>query len=215
MRTHRPKRSPDHISRYGRGYGKRPPGLPPQVPLRIERESLAWAAGLFVGEGCVTVSADGRYRQLILTVTQAGGVEHPPDILVRFRSAIGDMGAVDGPRIDPTGVRLPKWRFRVTGFEVTQAIIALLWPWLGEVKKAQAGRAFETFRSRPAGVRRAGNRYGRPLNARCVRGHDYTDAYVDPTGVRHCRPCMRLRGREGQRHRRRVRKLMSLTQASQ
>lgn len=166
---------------------------------------LAWAGGLFVGEGC-TFSARGG-AMVGLNVTQAGALDRAPDILWRFHRAVGGIGFVEGPQLRIG--KLPKWRYRVAGYELVQAIIAMLWPWLGESKRLQARSVFRRWQALESGVRRPGNHFGRPLNAKCVRGHSYDDVYVDRFGARHCRPCRRLRDREGQRRRRAERRRTS------
>lgn len=54
---------------------------------------IAWAAGLFEGEGCITLSRVGGRAYLSLSVSM-----HPRDrdVLERFASAVG-AGAVAGP----------------------------------------------------------------------------------------------------------------------
>lgn len=56
-----------------------------------------------------------------------------PEVLQRFCAAIG-FGDVKGPRRVRT---CQMWQVKVCGFEKVQAAIALLWPWLGTVKRAQ------------------------------------------------------------------------------
>ena len=182
---------------HGLGRGKRPAGLP-KGPVRIDRTELAWAAGLFVGEGDITASSGG--WEVHLHVSQSGEVDRAPDLLVRFREAVSCMGFVEGPQFRPG--RMPKWRFRASGYEIVQAIVAMLWPWLGSVKKAQARRHLLARRALPVLDRRPGNRFGRPLNRVCVRGHDYSDVYVNRHGARCCRPCARIRSRESKRRKR-------------
>lgn len=177
----------------GRGRGVRPAGRPQALPLQVGREALAWAAGVFEGEGGTCSIQDTR-RYPILHVTQSGETECPPDVLTRFRTAVGGIGFVDGPKFRPG--RKPVWKFRAAGFELTQAIVAMLWPWLGTVKRAQAKRVLTEFRSIPAVQRRPGIWYGPGLKSTCVRGHDYSDSFVDKRGVRNCRVCWRLRLKE-------------------
>lgn len=171
---------------------KRPPGLPAR-PVKIDRERLAWAAGLFEGEGTVIAIAGAHDRAYpVLSVAQSGTAAYPPSVLVRFREVMGDMGYVVGPFIDPTGVRKPKWNYRASGFEIVQTIVALMWAWLGDVKREQAAAAFAAYHSLPERRRWDGVTYGRPMQLRCKRGHDYSDVLLDKYGRRTCRPCKRL-----------------------
>lgn len=171
-------------------FPKRPRGLP-VAPVRMSRREVAWAAGLFDGEGHAGTNVRGRV--IYLTVTQAGSSECAPFVLERFRAAVGGAGRVVGPVIDPTGVRAPKWRFVANGHEAVQFTGAALWQWLGGVKRAQLRKTLNVYRSIPVGARRQGVRFGRPLNRTCKRGHDYSDALVTARGVRDCRACRRTR----------------------
>ncbi len=174
----------------------------------LDHEDLAWAAGFFDGEGTTCGSHAARYPHL--SVSQAGTVEEPPQALVRFQWAVGGLGLISGPVRDPHG-RRPKWAFHMSGFECVQAVVAMIWPWLGNVKREQATRALLTFRAVPVPRRRPGVRVGRPLGipanaamrlrhgqpikTKCSRGHDYNDAYVSPVGKRYCRQCRRINHR--------------------
>lgn len=58
------------------------------------------------------------------------------DVVRRFASAVG-VGRVSGP-YQYTGNRKPYWRWQASGFERTQAVIAMLWPGLGARRRARA-----------------------------------------------------------------------------
>ena len=99
----------------------------------MNREELAWAAGFFDGEGGTYIY---RSRRLTLTISQIH-----PEVLHRFKDAIGGLGFFGGPyvkRTQPTAQ--PWWQFRTSRFEHVQAIIAMLWPFLSSVKREQAKR---------------------------------------------------------------------------
>ena len=69
----------------------------------------------------------------------------PPSLLLRFRSAVGDIGLIHGP----SRGRLYQWHSRKHG--VVDTVGGLLWPWLGEQKRAQFARAAaEVHRTPPA-----------------------------------------------------------------
>lgn len=162
---------------------------------------LAWATGLFEGEGGVTASRSG--REPILHVAQAGNAHTPPSVLVRFRDAVGGIGGIHGPGLRPP--RQPKWAYHASGIEVVDYLIGLMDPWLGDVKREQARRVLDKARALRLGVRRSGNHFGRPLNTVCVRGHPYDEVYVDKNGVRHCMRCRRIRESERRERTRGVR----------
>jgi hypothetical protein len=123
-------------------------------PFSGTREiQLAWAAGFFDGEGTVGADQDprtGRYRAINMEIPQssANGV---PDVLVRFREIIG-VGNISGPH-EPRSPwsRLPRYRWLSGGLDNAEAVSALIWPWLGSVKRAQFENA---IRLRRTGIRR-------------------------------------------------------------
>jgi len=103
----------------------------------VNLEQLAWAAGLFDGEGSAIASkrADRPgYLRLEATVPQCGH-DGLPEVLVRFRAAVAGVGTVTGPDSNDMYV------WRASGFQDAQAVIALLWQHLGEVKRGQAATA--------------------------------------------------------------------------
>jgi hypothetical protein len=102
----------------------------------MNREQLAWAAGFFDGDGWVTSSRGAsRRRKLQLGVAQSGD----PEVLFRFRDAVGVPGNVTGPYARPPHKAV--YRYTLQRFEYGQAVLAMLWPWLSEVKRRQAKTA--------------------------------------------------------------------------
>ncbi len=162
-----------------------------EIPNATE---LAWAAGFFDGEGSTFNLQARRYPKI--SISQNGPIERPPDVLVRFRQAVLEIGDLDGPIHDQGRI---KWHYFVDGHDLVQAVIALIWPWLGEVKRVQAVAALREYREQGRPLRRPGQRRGRPLNRICKRGHDYSDVVVNHEGRRQCRPCRNLLARESMR----------------
>lgn len=110
--------------------------LPADVPQPLDQELLAWAAGFFDGEGTTLAKADTRrpgYRQLRVTVPQSG--VDVPEVLELFRVAVLGTGWME-PR-DADGVHC--WRAR--GRIDAETTLALMWPYLGVVKREQAAAA--------------------------------------------------------------------------
>lgn len=157
----------------------------------IDRERLAWAGGFFDGEGHVGAAGDKGYPAL--SIRQAGSYTQVPEVLPRFRDAVCGLGYIYGPMFDPENLtHLPQWSFESHGLEAVQAILAMLWPWLGPIKRAQFALVLRKYVDLPMPRRNPGVRVGRPLSDKCPMGHDYSDAYVDGAGRRSCRTC-RLR----------------------
>lgn len=107
---------------------------------------LAWAAGLFDGEGTFGAYANARmrpsWRGVSMSIPQASATV-VPEVLLRFRAAVG-VGSVTGPRMVPSPwSRLPQYRWQATGRHVCSAVIKVIWPWLGPVKRAEIRAAME------------------------------------------------------------------------
>lgn len=101
---------------------------------------VAWAAGLFEGEGCFSMqrrSGKGRgsVRHVLLTATLSTTDE---DVIRRFAAAVG-MGNVTGPL--RRGGK-PVWRWTVSGAQAT-ALYALLEPGLGERRRARYAELYQ------------------------------------------------------------------------
>jgi ssDNA-binding Zn-finger/Zn-ribbon topoisomerase 1 len=131
--------------------------------MTYDREALAWAAGFFDGEGCASFSNVRRFH-LNFNVRQAtDDAAVVPEVLIRFRDAVG-LGRIHGPERRPRRER-PQYVWQAGSFEDCQAVLALLWPWLGTIKRAQAARALKA-------VPRFVNRYG---DGYCRNGHFLKD----------------------------------------
>lgn len=117
----------------------------------MNREELAWAAGIIDGEGCTYLNRQQHGMLPALAVSQSSA-DGPPQMLERLSALFG--GNVRGPAT--RAGRLPIYRWNVTGYERTQAAIAAIWPWLGDVKREQAAAVLIEFREhwRPPGQRK-------------------------------------------------------------
>lgn len=99
----------------------------------MQREAWAWAAGLFDGEGCIVLDRSHAYRRQVgLTLAMTDR-----DLVERFRDVVGGGTiTIRPPDSGPRKQTLVVWR---TGsFELSQYLIAALWPWLGERRRARA-----------------------------------------------------------------------------
>lgn len=110
---------------------------------------LAWAAGFADGEGCFSRNS-AVLKQPKFIVGQKD-----PELLFKLHGILG-VGKVYGPyrRHD---ARLPDgritWRemseYSVATFEGVQAVLAMLWPWLGETKRRRAIEVLMDYRNKP------------------------------------------------------------------
>jgi hypothetical protein len=144
------------------------------------RENLAWAAGFFDGEGHTSVN---NYDYVKVDVAQVDRVS-----LERLREATG-VGIISGPFTPKKG--RPYFVYRIHGYERVQYFIAVLWPWLGPEKRAQARAAL--LRDRPIKRRRSTLPEGAQATENaCKRGHPRdVEGWKDKAGKWHCRKCVR------------------------
>jgi hypothetical protein len=116
--------------------------------VQLSREELAWAAGFVDGEGHFGFHPTNVKKISGTAVLDANQIDRR--VLDRLRRYLG-MGHINGPykyRKNDS----PIYTFRIYGFEHVQAAVAMLWPWLGEVKKLQAKTALQNareFHTRP------------------------------------------------------------------
>jgi hypothetical protein len=135
--------------------------------ILVNREDLAWAAGLFDGEG--HTRCDG--GSLKLSVAQKDR-----EVLDRFVSAVG-VGKVYGPYATASKDCLMH-NVLVSGANA-QAAIAMLWAFLGTVKRQQAADSLSNAKWRTPGV--------------CTNGHNKKKYGVNAHGA--CMECKRVRDR--------------------
>ena len=114
--------------------------------MKLNREELAWAAGLFDGEGNVGVfkAYDRKTfeaKRIMLSMAQTD-----PQVLERFQRAVFGLGSINGPYNWKSPFKAKsRWVFRAGSFEHVQAIIAALWVFLSPVKLAQAKKALVDY----------------------------------------------------------------------
>jgi hypothetical protein len=106
------------------------------TPRQRQLERLAWAGGLFDGEGSTMARGETSrpgYRRLNVAVSQHGE-RAVPEVLTRFTVAMNRMGTIGRPFNDV-------YQWRVADDSQARATAALLRPWIGPVKRRQAARA--------------------------------------------------------------------------
>jgi hypothetical protein len=113
---------------------------------RPDSHSLAWAAGFFDGEGCFHATTSNYYdtsegrkcrRYLRLDVSQ----KYDP-LLLQLRHIFG-VGSINYQKPRPGRSAGYKW---VCNGRAALFVADLLWPWLGEQKKADFKRAIKAIR---------------------------------------------------------------------
>jgi len=122
----------------------------------MNREELAWAAGVIDGEGCWMTNwgtdprvpnSERRYPRPRLSIAQSSDSDDQvPEILSRVRRLFPFL-RLRGPYHIKNRTR-PAWQLWAHGFERTQAVAAALWPWMGGVKRAQYKRVMSDYLER-------------------------------------------------------------------
>jgi len=97
---------------------------------------IAWAAGLFEGEGTISYRIVGLYHYLRFQLVMTDEQE------VRDFGSIIGVGAVHGPYLQRRSKKdgsptKPFWRWSVDSFKNTTRVWELLKPFLGERRKQQ------------------------------------------------------------------------------
>lgn len=107
---------------------------------------LAWVAGFFDGEGYIGAGGSPGKRTIEMSIAQATTGELPLTI-TRVALILG-VGNLRGPRIPPNAwSKLPQYVWKAGAFEDVQYATAMLWRWLGPVKRAQAREALLHYRA--------------------------------------------------------------------
>lgn len=120
----------------------------------FDSHELAWAAGFFDGEGCTSTSIrilKSRYKSRHIQIQISQNI-NGHFLLERFHKAIG--GIYCGKRYQWNnsiyrrgGLQV---KYTVSRFEYVQYTIAVLWKYLGPIKKQQYKdclKKYQTFRS--------------------------------------------------------------------
>jgi hypothetical protein len=146
------------------------------------REDIAWAAGLFEGEGTVgTQETAERIRvRFALAMTDE-------DVVRRFRRILG-VGHVNGPNWHK-GSTKPQWRWSATKRADVAIVSDLLYPFLGERRRNALERAWHAFANQPEPRRHKSEK------THCPQGHPYVGqnlVHRDGEG-RRCAECERQR----------------------
>lgn len=158
---------------------------------------LAWAAGLFEGEGSFHVTTS-KYGSRVPTMTIQ---MTDPDVLERFQRIV-DSGRVRGP-LSRGSRRKPIYSIDVAERASVKRVTEAFLPWLGVRRTARAQEILALIEELDAAAA-----YREQF---CKRGHPWTpeNTYTSPRGIRACRQCKKDHGREWMRQKRAGAKLAS------
>lgn len=150
---------------------------------------IAWAAGVFEGEGSIihsvqkTGNRGNRSTRRALTVKMCD-----LDVLQRMKRVTG-AGNITGPTIRNAerGWR-PQWAWQVTRWDDVQRVLTAFLPYLCERRTA---KAVELLADPPRPI-------AEKMAQACCRGHERTpeNLYLAPSGARVCRPCQAMHQRK-------------------
>lgn len=98
---------------------------------------LAWAAGFWDGEGCVTFTTNGVSGKIYpqINISQAD-----PEVLERFKRAVGGIGNIHGPYPTKYAAWSDMFYYRVGNKSEVEAIVNLLRPLVCSIKREQMDR---------------------------------------------------------------------------
>ena len=140
--------------------------------------AVAWAAGLFEGEGCFYLSQRSGRPAPDASLGMAD-----EDVVRRFHSVVGvgNVNVRDQARYSGNPKVKPQYQWRTASFEGVQAVVAMFWPFLGARRRAKARDVLRQSRELT------------PYHSHkteCPSGHPYDDVNtLVMQGRRHCRAC--------------------------
>lgn len=149
--------------------------------MKATPEEIAWAAGLFEGEGSVSLKHDKRGNPapvLSLGMTDQDTVE-------KFAAIIG----VNQPHRFTPGPSHYKdmYRWQTQSIAVFRQVMEQFWPYLSYRRRQKFLEVYTA--TRHVEVHHKDRMH-------CARGHEFTpeNTHVVPSGARHCRTCRRANG---------------------
>jgi len=104
------------------------------------REELIWLAGFYEGEGSVTLTNLKHRTQYLFSITSCD-----KDVLERVKNIIG-YGNFMGPYKRENRNNKPYWQYQIGKKEHVLALLWVIYPWLGERRKAKVRELSIDFR---------------------------------------------------------------------
>lgn len=149
--------------------------------MKSEAE-IAWAAGLFEGEGHISLMRQRRRKDGTVTVSLLiGMVSTDHDVVTRFHGIV-ECGNVSTR--DPKGGHKRQWVWQAAAVDDVQRVLRMFAPWFCSRRAARAQEVLAEYAASP--VRRISKTH-------CPHGHEYTpENTMQISGSRRCRECNRI-----------------------
>lgn len=146
------------------------------------KEEIAWAAGLFEGEGCITRKTNSKTMVLKLLMTDR-------DVVERLLSIAGAGSFYVVQRPPPL---LQAYQWQCAEADKVEELLLLWMPWLGSRRRARAEEALRVL---------ATNMRSTKVWTHCKRGHplSHPNLIKSSRGERICRICHNLRNQANRR----------------
>jgi len=141
---------------------------------------IAWAAGLFEGEGSVSLhTRNGKVEGLSVDINMTD-----EDVLLKFKKIIG-YGVINGPY--QRGKNKPHWQVRVHAYEDALRVINMLYPYMGSRRMSRMDEVRKLAAEAKENLQPRGNE-----NA-CWRGHErLLHSVIDARGQFRCNMCAKI-----------------------
>lgn len=148
----------------------------------MKPEDIAWLAGLFEGEGSMSIAKNGGTR-LTIRMCDRDVIDRVNEMFPCTRIQV----VVPKPARAYSNQPMTQYAWRVSDPAKVRELLELLLPWFGERRAAKAAEVLAHLDSRPGtgGFNRA--------KTHCAQGHEYTpeNTYIRKgTDHRHCRACL-------------------------
>lgn len=119
--------------------------------LKWSREDIAWASGIFEGEGCFRINKnrDRSTFSMMMSMTDE-------DVINKFHDIVG-VGSVSGPIPGKKEGYKEFWQWRCQKFEDAQALSAAMFPFLLSRRQSKIVECLSTIKEYKKTVRPRGN----------------------------------------------------------
>lgn len=160
---------------------------------KVTEAALAWVAGLFEGEGCITINRNNTVPRGIATLGMTD-----QDVVFRFHKLLG-IGHIYHRQRGVTAKGTPRkaaWHWRTSAAHDVADFLRAILPWLGKRRAARAREVLAIWEANPLWKERTHCQRGHPFDESRVRIRAARkDRTVKEYNWRYCMVCHRDRQR--------------------